>query len=467
MQSTKFKVQMSPNRKRRSGSFSSWSLGSFFGLDDDDEEDIASLSEFQQQSLSVFESEHMWAHFKAHLKESNIQTAAGVRAMLPKFVDERVKDGSVISSERLVYPSSMRHQETFGANSIAVAEHRPVYPAAMRRQESFGMNKAIYGQLTRRQSSSRSIASSDQSSLDASGHSLCAYENVLRGDRSAFGLCGEDKDLSLLANVGKRLKKKTSRGDNADRPFSQTSAYPRKSALRNNSSGIFSTWSEDRDCDRSNAEVVVVSSPLQTETTSRRLSAESNTSGGSRRPKFRRASISSGEDIPITYGEQMSSNGQNLPGRTPQPETISSDMSALLEETLLLYSPINNKRNVPASKVETSYRPVRKETLNHKNANDRSVPSLASSSTGDVLLVEWGEDGESSDDEKSDDKNSPCSDDSEKAVVISRQELIEGTLNHDDDDDDDENNHYDLSSKLKSPNVIIALLSSISLKNEQ
>lgn len=453
---------MSPNRKRRSGSFGSWSLGSFFGFDDDDEEDIPSLSEFQQQSLSVFESEHMWAHFKAHLKDNNIQTAAGVRAMLPKFVDERVKDGSVISSERLVYPSSMRHQETFGANSIAVAEHRPVYPAAMRRQESFGMNKAIYGQLTRRQSSSRSIASSGQSSLDASGHSLCAYETVLRGDRSAFGLC-EDKDLSLLANVGKRLKKKTSRGDNADRPFSQTSASPRKPALRNNSSGIFSTWSEDRDCDRSNAEVAVVSSPLQTETTSRRLSAESNTSGGSRRPKFRRASISNGEDIPITYGEQMSSNGQNLPGRTPQPETISSDMSALLEETLLLYSPINNKRNVPASKVETSYRPVRKETLNHKNAHDRSVPSLASSSTGDVLLVEWGEDGESSDD----DKDSPCFDDSEKAVVISRQELIEGTLNHDDDDDDDdENNHYDLSSKLKSPNMIIALLSSISLKNE-
>ncbi len=106
------------------------------------------------------------------------------------------------------------------------------------------MNKAIYGQLSRRQSSSRSIASSDQSSLDASGHSLCAYENVLRGERSAFGLCGgssEDKDLSLLANVGKRLKKKTSLGDNADRPLSQT----RKSALRNNSSGVFSTISTE------------------------------------------------------------------------------------------------------------------------------------------------------------------------------------------------------------------------------
>jgi len=85
--------------------------------------------------------------------------------------------------------------------------------------------------------------------------------------------------------------------------------------------------------------------------------------------------MSNGEDIPITYGEQLSSNGQNQPGRTPEQETISSDMSALLEETLLLYSPINNKRNVPASKVETSYRPVRKETLNHKNANDRRATS--------------------------------------------------------------------------------------------
>jgi hypothetical protein len=144
----------------------------------------------------------------------------------------------------------------------------------------------------------------------------------------------------------------------------------------------------------------------------------------------------------------MSSNGQNLPGRTPQPETISSDMSALLEETLLLYSPINNKRNVPASKVETSYRPVRKQTLNHKNAHDRSVPSLASSSTGDVLLVEWGEDGESSDDEKSDDEDNPLFDDSEKPVVISRQELIEGTLNDDDDDDDDDENNHDYSAPV-------------------
>ncbi len=460
---------MSSNRKRRSGSFGSWSLGSFFGFDDDEEEDgIPALSEFQQQSLSVFESEHMWAHFKAHLKDNNIQTAAGVRAMLPKFVDERVNDGSVISSERLVYPSSMRHQETFGANSIAVAD-RPVYPAAMRRQESFGMNNAIYGQLTRRQSSSRSIASSDQSSLDASGHSLCAYENVLRGDKSAFGLCGgssEDKDLSLLASVGNRLKKKTSLDDNADRPFSQTSASPRKSALRNNSSGVFSTWSEDRDCE-SNAEVAVVSSPLKTETTPRRLSAESNGHGGSR-PKFRRASISNGEDTPITYVKQLSSNCQNQPGRTPQPEIISSDMSALLEETLLLYSrelgesPINNKCKVPtASKVDTSYRPARKETLDHKNAHG-SVPSLTSSSTGDVLLVEWGEDGESSGDEKSDDEDNPCLDDSEKAVVISRQELIEGTLNH-----DDKNHCISVANSRKSPNVMMALLSSISiLKNE-
>jgi hypothetical protein len=63
---------MSSNRKRRSGSFGSWGLGSFFGFDDDDEEDIHSLSEFQQQSLSVFESEEMWAHFKACLKDNNV-----------------------------------------------------------------------------------------------------------------------------------------------------------------------------------------------------------------------------------------------------------------------------------------------------------------------------------------------------------------------------------------------------------
>ncbi len=53
-------------------------------------------------------------------------------------------------------------------------------------------------------------------------------------------------------------------------------------------------------------------------------------------------------------------------------------------------------------------------------------------------------------------------DDSEKAVVISRQELIEGTLNHDDKID-----CVSVANSRKSSNVMMALMSSITiLKNE-
>ena len=117
-----------PLEKRRSersfgGSFSSLSLSGFFGLEDEIDEDP--LSEFQQQSLSVFESEHMWAHFKAHLAEKNIHTTAGVKAMLPQFVNNRVLDGSV-QSERHNEGSSVGtgpgRQEGLGRNA------RSVYP---------------------------------------------------------------------------------------------------------------------------------------------------------------------------------------------------------------------------------------------------------------------------------------------------------------------------------------------------
>jgi len=83
-------------------------FGSFMRPSDADD---CPLSEFQQQSLSVFESEHMWAHFKAHLADSNIQKAAGVRAMLPQFVNDRVLDGSVRSDGAGGY-SSVVHESS-------------------------------------------------------------------------------------------------------------------------------------------------------------------------------------------------------------------------------------------------------------------------------------------------------------------------------------------------------------------
>ena len=99
-------VPLSPseNGRRRSLRSFSGSMKSIFGREAEDI-DPNFLSDFQQQSLSVFESEHMWAHFKAHLADNKIQTSAGVRAMLPEFVNDRVLDGSV-RSDRPVYPAS-------------------------------------------------------------------------------------------------------------------------------------------------------------------------------------------------------------------------------------------------------------------------------------------------------------------------------------------------------------------------
>jgi hypothetical protein len=130
--------------------------------------DDCPLSEFQQQSLSVFESEHMWAHFKAHLADSNIQTAAGVRAMLPKFVDERVKDGSVISSERLVYPSSIAMLPQFVNDRVLDGSVRSDGPGL----SSDPRYSSVQG------SSNRTL------DLDVSerSNSIDAYQHAIRGE---------------------------------------------------------------------------------------------------------------------------------------------------------------------------------------------------------------------------------------------------------------------------------------------
>ena len=78
-------VPLPENERRCSLRSFGGSMRSMFGR----EKSANPLSEFQQQSLSVFESEHMWANFKAHLADNKIQTSAGVRVMLPEFVNDQ------------------------------------------------------------------------------------------------------------------------------------------------------------------------------------------------------------------------------------------------------------------------------------------------------------------------------------------------------------------------------------------
>ena len=370
---------MRPNQKRRSfGSIGSW--GSIFGVDEVDE---IMLSEFQQQSLSVFESEHMWANFKAHLAESNVQTTAGLKAMLPQFVNERVLDGSVRRSERQVYPSSMRRQESFGTNSTG--DYRPVYPAAMRRQESFGTNSVLYGQP----STEGSNGSCDHS-LDTSGngHSLDEYEHALRGDAksviSLYGAENLEKETGLLSGVGRRLPRKNS----LPIPF------------------LSSTWSVINDLSVNCGNVKTL---------------------GETRPKYRRPRTYDGEDTRKSCNKQ--SYGSDLKittGSSAVRLESSSEMRELLEgivhlsedhhEGLNVVAKNTNTKN-PDTKVEKicpnpfSYCPIGRKLDRDK------LPSVTSLTSSDCLLVEWGETACSSDDEE-------YSDDSQKAVVMNREKIV-------------------------------------------
>lgn len=402
--------------KRRSGnSFSS--LGSIFGFDDEIDEDP--LSEFQQQSLSVFESEHMWAHFQALLADRNIQTTAGVRAMLPDFVHDRVLDGSII--EHPVYPSCMRREESFGnagtrrsirsvgtVGTSSNGSDHPVYPKSMRRQESFGTNTALYGQ-PRTQSVDNSNHGRTRSG--SSNLSIDSYHEAIRGDtESVLSLYSS---VNLLTSVSRRLSKMRSNGV------------------------FFSKWSASHNSGASD-----VQSPLR---------IPISESSGSR-PKFRRSSLSTDEDI-LTYEQQLFGADFNNQRRPSQSESsmqsdLLSEMTGLLDEVLLLdglgeikneckidnsfsYQPHRNKgdrkdnpqvHDNPAFDHDTNTE-TNNDSVAHKNEvakdvpKDPTVPSFNSLDTCHTLLVEWGESDSTSDDEYCDGDRALL-DDSENAVVV-------------------------------------------------
>jgi len=489
-------------KRRSAGSFCSiGSLGSLFGLDDEDDE--VQLSEYQQQSLSVFESEHMWAHFKAQLAESNIQTTAGVRAMLPEFVNDRVRDGSVRSEQRSVSSVSMELHESLGARSISTGGassidlDNHIYPAAMRRQESFGMNTVLYGQpRTRSINSSTHRRTPSGSSLQSSEHDIIdAYNQAIRGDtENVLSLYGSENenDVNLLTSVSRRLSKMTSSGDtDAPKRFSSTVA-------RSNS--VFSKWSTNDDLRSSNISGASDLSPH------RRPKAGSDGSGKSR-PKFRRPSTSADEDDPTSEQQQHSWSDFNTPRRPSESSRKSdclSEMSGLLDDVLLLaqeqietldaikiadssagsfkinsfrpnafsYQPQRNKGDRKENPQVHVVEPVFDENSNTETndsfaytnelgCNDapqyQSVPSFSLLDTGHTLLVEWGEGDSSSEDE--DDMALLDNSNSENAVVKDRGDLV--CSSHDDEENSCRIPAAQLNSRPNLKRGMMALISSL------
>ncbi len=300
------------------GSFSSLSISSILGFDDELDQD-PTLSDFQQQSLSVFESEHMWAHFKAHLADKHIHTTAGVKAMLPEFVNDRVLDGSVDTEGQ--NSSSTKSMGSYGPSvrmdrqdSHSTRNKRSVYPAAMRREESFGRNTAIYGRpQPGRSGSNQSIITEPD---------ITSYHEAIRGDTDhvvSLYNCDSDADVNLLTSVSRRLSKMTS------------------VSHRSRSNSVFSVMNESKDLRSSNDSEM---SSLEARISLMTDGSGSGRSSGTPRPKFRRPSISADVDVQA-YEHQLFAEDANTNPRTRRSSEISmeseysKEIAALAEEVFL------------------------------------------------------------------------------------------------------------------------------------
>ena len=424
-----------PLAKRRSerslgSSFSSLSWSCLFGLDDEID-DESSLSNFQQQSLSVFESDHLWAHFKAHLAENNIHTAAGVKAMLPMFVNDRVMDGSV-QSERDASLGT-RSISTVGSSveeSSGTRNNR--YPAAMRRQESFGRNAVKYGSKLSRTSSAGSSRS-----INTAENDMDTYYEAIRGD-TRF-LCNDantEKDVNLLTSVSRRLSKMTSESV-ASKRFSSASIAASPSRDRHSLTNEFKDPPSSYTSETSNAQA----SPTPMD----------ESSGYARsRPKFRRPSTYTDDDDDVSTHEHQLLADFVDKTRRPSESSIQSELSreiAELAENVLLDTAGQHESPDVSSLVGTlypksfSYQPQRRRKEDHLQESDdpafnkdsknerndsnshkndvvhkddrKEVPSYA---TSDTLLVEWGECDSTSTDEDCCEDGTRF-DDSDRAVI--------------------------------------------------
>ena len=171
------------------------SVRSLFGREEEEADENPTLSDFQQQSLSVFESEHMWAHFKAHLADNKIQTAAGVRAMLPEFVNDRVLDGSV-QSDRPVYPACTK--ASLGASPIQSVD-------VSERCNSIDYSQTLRGDAGHVLSLHETVNTEAQKSSDAKGlgkviPACLTIDNSKRSVLSSLGWSGDEHSIDVSDN---------------------------------------------------------------------------------------------------------------------------------------------------------------------------------------------------------------------------------------------------------------------------
>ena len=368
------------------------SLGNIFNREAD-ETDSNPLSEFQQQSLSVFESEHMWAHFKAHLAENKIQTAGGVRAMLPEFVNDRVLDGSV-QSDRPIYPPSMKSSLPNSPNhSIDASERR----------NSIDYSQTLRGDAGHVRSLHETVNAEAQKNInDAKGLGRKVIPACLT---SSLGW--NDDPVPLLDTSHKKA------GELKKSDLTESLTLDFSSRLSLDSSRRSLDLSSRRPLDLSSRRANFLASlgmsnrEVKEKVPSTLTRRNSSGSTACRRPKFVRP-VESSDRIITDIIEGNSSHSNSTAGGDG-----TSDSPPF------------------------SYRPSRSKMRDSFDTGCRtqSLSSMSRNTTDSALLVEWGENDELSSDDEVDDKAFCNLEDSERAVVIRRDDLMVDWNDAIDDDD--------------------------------
>ncbi len=382
------------NERRSSLRSFSGSMRSLFGREEDDA-DANPLSDFQQQSLSVFESEHMWAHFKAHLADNKIQTAAGVRAMLPEFVNDRVLDGSV-RSDRPVYPACTK--ASLGANPLSVD--------VSERCNSIDYSQTLRGDAGHVLSLHDSVNTEAQKSSDAKGLSkvIPACLTIDNSKRSVLSWSSmdvsdnkksSDHTASLTLDLSSRLSLDLSSKRSLD-----LSGQRRSLDLSARRANFLSTLGKTKEVTSENKKSENGSGP-------RRAMFKSS----SCRPKFVRPVESTDRSITDII-ERNSGHGSN--------ETLDEEDKDTFGSKPFSYRPSRSLSAPP------DLRKVRRASISSRVSSDTST-----------LLVEWGENDElSSDDDEEDENSSGDLSDSERALVMSMNGGLVVDWNDNSDDDD-------------------------------
>lgn len=338
----------------------------------------------------------MWAHFKANLAESNIQTTAGVRAMLPEFVNDRISDGSIRSEQRSVNSASMTHQQSVTNR----APREPRSPLGGSSNRSLDVSER-----------SNSIDAYSQALRGESVHVICLHESVnteVQKNIDARGL-GKVIPTRLSIDISLRRSSLISSLGWCDDPcidVQSNSSENKKSAhilnsftsldLSSRRSRILSTLGLTKEV------------PLDNSLSTGETDGMSDYSA--RRPKFVR---------PVDFDTEQAFEQETA-------DIFDGNSVKISNATCIEVDTIRSK--------PYSYRPSRmgeKATVKI----EKNAPSELSR-VRNTLLVEWGEKDDLSSDDEADEQDFHKLNDSERTVAMKRKDLIVGWNDKEDDDDD-------------------------------